>query len=197
MAVNWSERYQKGETPWDKGRHHPALEWLVRDPRFDFGGRVLVPGCGRGHDAAFLAGTGAAVTGVDLAPEAIAAARENYPGTNPSFFCGDLKQPTPGDKNGFDWIVEHTCLCALNPGDRRYYPRFAAHCLRPGGRIFAVVFDQLDSEDGPPFATPAAEMHSLFGGGFSLEDLGPPPGSFPGRENEERIWLLRWMPKTG
>jgi SAM-dependent methyltransferase len=195
MTVNWSERYQRGDTPWDKGRHHPALEWLVRERRPR--GRILVPGCGRGHDAAFLAGSGAVVSGFDLAPEAIAGAKATYPGENPRFDCLDLKKPALFKKGCFDWIVEHTCLCALDPEDRRHYPLFAAHGLKPGGTLFAVVFDRLDSEDGPPFATPATEMQSLFGEGFSLEDLGPPPGSFPGRENEERMWLLRRMPDRG
>lgn len=187
--VNWSKRYQCGDTPWDKGRHHPALDDLLRDPRF--GGRVLVPGCGRGHDAAFLAGAGAVVTAFDLAPEAVVAAKAAYPGVNPRFELLNLKEPACLEKGGFDWIVEHTCLCALEPDERWHYPRFAAHCLKPDGFLFAVVFDRLDGGEGPPFATSETEMRVLFGELFHLEDLGPPPRSFPGREDEERMWLMR------
>lgn len=49
VRMNWDEKYQKGETPWDKGAPAPAMkQYLARHP---MRGRALVPGCGRGHRA--------------------------------------------------------------------------------------------------------------------------------------------------
>ena len=46
--MDWNLRYEEGDTPWDKGGAHPVLaDMLSRRP---FSGRVLVPGCGRGHE---------------------------------------------------------------------------------------------------------------------------------------------------
>jgi len=60
MTNHWEQRYQQGETGWDRGQPSPALhQWLeqgVLKP-----GRILIPGCGRGHEALAMAAAGAAV----------------------------------------------------------------------------------------------------------------------------------------
>ena len=67
----WEERYRAGQDGWDLGGPAPALAaWLEIGGRFAAAvagrsARVLVPGCGRGHDARLLARVGHEVTGVD------------------------------------------------------------------------------------------------------------------------------------
>jgi hypothetical protein len=59
MARDWNAAYEGGETPWDKGYASPPLiEFLNFQP---ISGRVLVPGCGAGHDVRALAAEGAEV----------------------------------------------------------------------------------------------------------------------------------------
>ena len=63
---DWEGRYQAGQTGWDRGQVSPALmHWLASEtpPR----GRVLVPGCGHGHEVAELIRSGCQVTAVDIA----------------------------------------------------------------------------------------------------------------------------------
>ncbi|MEZ4469768.1 MAG: methyltransferase domain-containing protein [bacterium] len=67
------ERYQRGDTPWDLGGPSPVVQRLARD-LLTPGMRVLVPGCGRGHDVEALARAGLQVTGLDLSPTALALA---------------------------------------------------------------------------------------------------------------------------
>ncbi len=96
-GVDWEARYQSGDTPWDKGRAHPALlEWLANN---SLTGRVLVPGCGVGHDVrAIAAQPGTDVTGLDLAPSAIASATRWTSSPNVHYRLGDfLKDPPAGD----------------------------------------------------------------------------------------------------
>ena len=72
-ASNWDQRYLEGSDRWELGRPAPPLEAFLRtDSRAPQPpGRVLVPGCGRGHEAALLADLGYEVTGLDFSSEAI------------------------------------------------------------------------------------------------------------------------------
>ncbi|MFZ9968089.1 MAG: methyltransferase domain-containing protein, partial [Steroidobacteraceae bacterium] len=76
-SASWDQRYRDGADGWELGRPAPPLERFLRaDPRRPLPpGRVLVPGCGRGHEAALLAELGFVVTGLDFSAEAIARAR--------------------------------------------------------------------------------------------------------------------------
>src|SRR5688500_5859432 len=70
----WEDLYVRGGDGWEMGGAAPALVDFIEStppPR----GRVLVPGCGRGHDARYLAERGYSVVGVDFSPTALGAAR--------------------------------------------------------------------------------------------------------------------------
>ena len=49
----WQEKYEQGETPWDKGEPSPGLVDFLADHNLN--GRILVPGCGSGHDVRAIA----------------------------------------------------------------------------------------------------------------------------------------------
>jgi 2-polyprenyl-3-methyl-5-hydroxy-6-metoxy-1,4-benzoquinol methylase len=65
------------------------------------GARILDAGCGAGRVGGLLAAAGHDVTGVDLDPELIAAAEQDYPG--PNWRVGDLAELALPDR--FDVIV--------------------------------------------------------------------------------------------
>lgn len=74
------------------------------------GRRVLDAACGEGYGAALLAGTAAAVLGVDLSPETIAHARARYGSLpNLSFQVGDVTE-LPEGLGRFDLIVSFETL---------------------------------------------------------------------------------------
>jgi len=59
----WQSRYESGATGWDRGKPNPALlRWLENDLQPC---RILVPGCGRGHEVVELASRGFKVTALD------------------------------------------------------------------------------------------------------------------------------------
>nr|WP_075089561.1 hypothetical protein [Verrucomicrobium spinosum] len=65
-STNWNELYETGATPWDKGLPTPVLaEVQQRHPQL-FQGEVMVPGCGTGSDARWLAAQAAAPQGWTL-----------------------------------------------------------------------------------------------------------------------------------
>jgi SAM-dependent methyltransferase len=85
--VDWDHRYRLGDTPWEKGYAAPPLsEWLEKHGPLN--GRVLVPGCGSGHDVRGLAEAGSSnctVVGLDIASAAIEQARRKNSLANAEF----------------------------------------------------------------------------------------------------------------
>jgi SAM-dependent methyltransferase len=190
--LEWQRRYEAKDTPWDKGVPSPALTDFLRQGRIS--GRVLVPGCGLGHDARALAAQpGTNVIGLDLSSAAVAQAQRlaaNATG-NLSFVTGDFFHLPPDWPGSFDWLVEHTCFCAIDPRLRPDYVSAAATALRPGGKIFAIFYLNPDSETGPPFPVSHEELSALFNPHFSLLEEWAPANSFPGREQRELVRILQ------
>lgn len=191
--IDWEALYQRGETYWDHGQPSPPL--LAELARRPLTGRVLVPGCGGGHDAAALADMGLEVTGLDLAPTAIARARASYPAHAARFVLGDLFN-LPTDLRGvFDAVVEHTCLSGMPPSLRSQYVGGVRAALKPGGVLCGVWYinpDLAPGESGPPFPLPVAELDALFAGDFEVLADYIPDNSFERRAGRERVRVLRW-----
>ena len=192
--LEWQRRYQENDTPWDKGAPAPPLAlYLIAN---QIAGRVLVPGCGRGHEVRALAAQPhCAAVGLDLSPGAIAdatrlAAEANL-SASASFVLGDFFRLPPDMLNAFNWIVEHTCFCAIDPKLRADYVQSAAAALRTGGKIFGIFYLTPDVEAGPPFAISKDELLGLFAPHFELIHHWVPTMAFPGRENRELVLLLQ------
>jgi len=190
--LEWQRRYEANDTPWDKGVPCPALADFLREQSMT--GRVLVVGCGRGHDArAIAAQANTSVVGLDLSPTAVAQAQARTPPemANLTFIAGNFFE-LPADLLGaFDWVVEHTCFCAIDPRHRPDYAAGAASALRTGGKFFAIFY--LDPERGcpPPFPVSREELAALFDPHFTLLHEWVPKNSFPGREQRELVRILQ------
>lgn len=160
---DWEAMYQKQETGWDRGQASPALaQWLAVDgllsPQLH---RILIPGCGRGHEVVALAQLGFDVTGIDLAPSAIQALKTslNAAGVSASVVQANIFDYQPADK--FDVIYEQTCLCAIEPDQRRAYVRQMQDWLKPGGMLLFSMM-QTGAQGGPPYDCALMDMRDLF-----------------------------------
>ncbi len=165
----WDERYAAGFMPWDAGGVPPAL-----DRRLPLAppARVLIPGCGRAYEAAWLARQGYEVSAIDISAVAIDQAATVLGPASPvalrqADFFGD------GFGADFDWIYERAFLCALPP---RLWAAWALRCaalLRTGGRLagyFVLAEAAPESRRGPPFVITRAELRDLLGADFVLAD---------------------------
>ncbi len=156
---DWEQRYQAGETGWDRAACSPALaQWLENglSPC-----RIMIPGCGRGYEVVELARRGFAVTAIDIAPSAIAhlQAALHAADVTAEIISGDLFDYKPDVP--FDAIYEQTCLCAIRPNQRGAYEARLFEWLNPGGRLYAL-FMQTGAEGGPPFHCDLLAMRKLF-----------------------------------
>ncbi|HET9988654.1 MAG TPA: methyltransferase domain-containing protein [Kofleriaceae bacterium] len=96
------------------------------------GKRLLELGCGAGNAAAWFVERGFTVTGIDIAPTAIAWATERAI-PNARFLVGDLVAEIPGE---YDVIVDGHCLhCIIGP-DRARMLANVHRALVPGGSFF-------------------------------------------------------------
>ena len=188
----WESRYQNGDTPWDKGLPHPALvRWLSHS---DMTGRVLVPGCGSGHDVRAIAQKKTAkVVGMDIAPSAIRAATAFTSVGYETYILGDFLSGEARNYGPFDWIFEHTCFCAIRPDRRADYVGEAAAALKTGGFLLAVFFMDPENSDpnSPPFASSSTELDGLFLPAFQKIDFQTDIPTYAGREQLEHLVVFQ------
>jgi SAM-dependent methyltransferase len=153
---------------------------------------MVVLGCGRGHDALLFARHGFEVMGVDIAPSAIAAATQagQAQGVAAQFRQQNIFDLLPEYSQQFDYVLEHTCFCALAPDFRDRYVELAHQLLQPQG-IFIGLFFTHNRPGGPPYGTTAQEIADRFGRSFQLMSLRPVLNSVPGRQNEEHLGFFQ------
>ena len=192
---DWEGRYREDMARWDFGEVVPALEdWLIDQAPLT--GKVVVPGCGRGHEAFAVARAWpeADVVGGDLSETAIREASEMYDLPNLRFETGDFfAADGAGDLVA---IIEHTCFCAIPPELRTVYHDTAARRLRAGGLLVAVFYlhpeeTEDDPDDGPPWGSSVPELNGLFGESFETLVSQVPERAFEGRKNRELLRVLK------
>jgi 2-polyprenyl-3-methyl-5-hydroxy-6-metoxy-1,4-benzoquinol methylase len=114
---------------------------LIQNPAFPSQGKLLELGCGAGNLSIAFAQAGYEVTGVDIAPTAIAWARENAANAkiDAQFIQGNVLDfaelaETPFEaETSFDIVVDGRCLHCMIGGDRAEFLHAAWRVLRDGG----------------------------------------------------------------
>ncbi len=163
----WREKFQARDTPWDRGEVHPQLRrWIDEGALKPC--RILVPGCGSGHEVAYLAAHGFDVTAIDYATEAVQLARERVAAAGLKANVEEADALTWNSSHALDVVYEQTCLCALHPDHWVAYAAQVRKWLRPGGTMFAL-FMQAAREgaadgfvEGPPYHCDVNAMRALF-----------------------------------
>jgi SAM-dependent methyltransferase len=168
----WEQRYQEGRTGWDQGGPTPEFVAYLEGPHAP-PGKLLVVGCGKGHDVLLFARHGFDALGVDFAPSAVEigtrAAHEAGLSDRAHFEQADIFDLPVSYPAHFDYILERACYCAIDPVDRARYVETAAALLKPGGRIIAQFFLGPQTRPGPPFAATVSELRESFGPHFEFE----------------------------
>lgn len=192
-ADYWESVYQSEARPgWDLQGPAPPLARILASPYWPAAApaRVLVPGCGHGHDAEVAAKLGHRVVAADLAPTAHVRATERLaPYENSVVVLGDFFElaEDPAFRGSFDLVLEHTFLCAIDPAQRGDYWRAVRELLAPGGHLVGLFYNH-GRPAGPPFdITPAAVRRFAGDAGFTLRHWELAPDSIERRRGME--WL--------
>ena len=191
----WNQRYLDRNTGWDLGQVAPPFVRLVESGTLSVGGKVLIPGAGRSHEGVYLAKCGFDVTCIDFAPEAVREAMESASreGVSMTVFEEDFFNLDPLVYGKFDYLLEHTCFCAIDPSMRTAYVEKAYQMIRPGGMLIGLFYAH-GREGGPPWTTTEMEVRTLFAHRFETIELAISDCSIDSRKGEELIGRLLRKP---
>lgn len=160
-SAEWESRYQTGKTGWDRGKPSPQFTaWFLENNHPNL--RILVPGCGRGHEVIELVQAGHDVVAIDFADSAVMSLKKSRAKLGKHFEIIQENVLEFSASEPFDAIYEQTCLCALEPMNWERYVSQLYSWLKPGGTIYAM-FMQTKSTSGPPFHCDLTHMQELFG----------------------------------
>ncbi len=160
----WDDRWNNGETFWDLKSASPPLISFFETIK-DKNKRILIPGCGNAYEVDYLMQNGfTQVTVVDISPKLIIQLLDRYQayiGNGLTIICADFF-----DLNGmYDYIIEQTFFCALQPDLRIKYREKMYALLRENGILAGLLFG-VDFPQGPPFGGSKQEYLDLFSSKF-------------------------------
>ncbi|MCB0366023.1 MAG: methyltransferase domain-containing protein [Bdellovibrionaceae bacterium] len=186
----WTGKYNENFMPWDLEEPSPALVDALAQLKIPKS-RILVPGCGTGNDAAYLAKQGHLVTAFDISPNAIEIAKQRYGQIQQlEFLQADVFQLPDSYTSSFDIVFEHTCYCAVNPTRRNELMRVWKRVLIDGGHLLGVFFT-MDRRSGPPFGGSEWEIRQRLKKDFDFLYWTRWRRSVPGRQGAEMILYAR------
>jgi SAM-dependent methyltransferase len=94
--------------------------------------------------------------------------------------------------NSFDYVLEYTCFCAIDPKRRADYADLVTHLLKPDGVYIDLAFPLDGRAGGPPFAVKESEVMDLFmERGFKLVSRNKPEESVSPRRHAEELFIFQ------
>jgi methyl halide transferase len=191
-AEAWEQKYQDSEDLWDLGCPTTPFINLLASDQAPQPGRLAVLGCGGGHDALLFAAAGFDVVGFDFAPSAIIRANTNAQDRdlNAQFLQRNIFDLVAEFPHGFDYVLEYTCFCAIDPTMRLQYVQVVKNLLRPRGQLIALFFTHSRS-GGPPFGVKPQEILDEFSSHFDPVLFQPASDSIERRQGEEHLAIFQ------
>ncbi len=159
----WSQRYENQQHGWDLGQISPPIKAYI-DQLTDKNLKILIPGCGSGHEGSYLWKEGFRnVHMLDFSELAL----KMFMSNNPDFpkeqiHCSDFFQ----HKEKYDLIIEQTLFCALDTNLRSKYAEHVASLLNDGGKLVGLLFNRT-FDAGPPFGGNQEEYSNYFNQHFA------------------------------
>jgi len=196
MDVNsprkWDENYEQGTDGWDLGRPTPVFKRLISSQQL-VPGRMIVLGAGRGYDAREFARHSFQVTAVDFSSQAVSEMHRLATAEAPvEILQHDIFTLPDTLNHSFDYVLEYTCFCAIDPKRRPEYADLVARLLKPNGMYIDLAFPLNKRKGGPPFTVSTSEILDLFQArGFKLISREKPADSISARRHAEELFLFQ------
>ena len=189
----WDNRYQTKTDRWDLGCPAPPFVQLLNSPHAPKPGRIAVLGCGSGQDAMLFATAGFDVIGFDFAASAIdkaTAAVRSRGLQNIQFLQRNIFEIEPEFNNHFDYVLEHTCFCAIDPLLRSDYIQTVKQLLKPDGTLIGLFYTH-NRSGGPPFGVKPKDVLDYFKRDFKTIAFGKAEDSIDKRKGEEHLGIFQ------
>ena len=191
-ARKWEADYARHTDGWDLGGPTPVFEHLLSTRQLP-PGRMIVLGAGRGHDARLFARHGFQVIAVDFASQAVQEMhRLADPAAPVEILQQDIFTLPETLEHSFDYVLEYTCFCAIDPVRRPEYADLVTRLLKPNGLYIDLAFPLDGREGGPPFAVTETEIFDLFENrGFKLLSREKLAESVSPRRHAEELFIFQ------
>ena len=183
----WNSRYINNTHGWDIGAPSPPLIEII-DAIDDKNAAILIPGAGNAYEATYLLNQGFTnIHVIDFAPKAIENINQIHgDNKNLHLYCEDFFL----HHGAYDYILEQTFFCALDPSLRYSYLSKMSELLNTKGILTGVLFDK-EFDDGPPFSGDESLYKNLFASFFIIESLTPCLNSITPRAGTELLFRCR------
>lgn len=192
----WTDRYKSNQLGWDIGYPSPAIAQFMDEAK-DKNANILIPGCGNAYEASYLWKKG--FKNVYLLDFSVIPLKK-FSRENPDFPKGQLLNMNFFDTEGkYDYIIEQTFFCALNPSLRKDYAEKMIELLKPEGQLIGLLFNIPLFDDHPPFGGNKEEYEKLFTPYFEILKMETAYNSIPERQGSElfiRMKVKDQNPKT-
>jgi methyl halide transferase len=177
----WNNRYEAEETGWDLKTISPPLKAYI-DQLTNKNLRILIPGCGSGHEAEYLLKQGFRdVTVIDFAPLVVEKMKSHLSDyQNVKIICTDFFIHS----GEYNLILEQTFFCALDPALRTKYVQKMSELLTQNGKLTGLLFG-VQFPKNPPFGGNKEEYLTLFSDKFKINFIEPCYNSVKPREGNE------------
>tara|TARA_B100000700_G_C14717867_1_gene702271 strand:+ start:190 stop:792 length:603 start_codon:yes stop_codon:yes gene_type:complete len=194
-ASFWEDIYLENDARWDLGGVTPVFERVSEEIRI---GKVCIIGCGRGYDAIMFAKKSFEVTAIDFADTAISdlkkMSQEN------EVYIETLKENVFNISfkyhGQYDYVIEQTCFCAINPNRRKEYEEVVFQLLKPNALLIGLWFplDKSKLDGGPPYGVDTEEIENLFSKRWYKEREEFPSDSILTRKDREKLIVFKKNP---
>lgn len=178
----WDQRYRNQEIGWDIGYASPAI-LKYAETVIPKNASILIPGCGNSYEAKALFEQGFEnITLLDIAPTLVDQVQQEFGETTPvRIICQDFFQHA----EKYNFILEQTFFCALDPILRKQYRTKMAALLHPQGILAGLLFNREFTNQGPPFGGNEVEYRQLFHTTFDILKMEDCYNSIPQRQGTE------------
>ncbi len=188
-AKFWNDKYINQQTGWDLQSVSPPIENYFEENNIAKNASILIPGCGNAHEAEFLLSQGFTnITLIDIATVLTEKLKEKFKKNEEiKIITEDFFQHIAT----YDYIIEQTFFCAINPIMRQNYATKMHELLQPNGKLIGVLFASEFENDGPPFGGNATEYKALFQEKFHIKTMEICYNSIKPRQNNELFFVMK------
>ena len=179
-ANYWNNRYLDKSHRWDIGYPSPAITAYF-DGVLDKDAKILIPGCGSAYEGEYLISKGFTnVTLLDVSEETKNSFLKRVPNFD-NFIVGDFFKL----ESQYDYIIEQTFFCAINPNLRKEYVKKMSELLSTNGKLVGLMFHAELYSEHPPFGGYKEEYEALFEPHFNTVKMEITAESIKEREGRE------------